>query len=490
MSRVTPDVMPAQTDYKIRDEYAPKYRYLKVPLNNLTGSQVSITAGAQQLLEWKLPIGTYNLARSYVSYNMKFPATEDLCAWCYEDVFELAQTVFFGTAGGLGICNLEYASNYSRIIRQQKTKLNKFQSHDVQSTLYPSVIQVAQTNLLPTSITIPNSNLYGIDGASASRIEGFDSLFPSNSNEVMNIFAFNVDTDMYRPRQIRLGEYYDTFLSVDRDHYWPIEMYLRMLSNPGSKMGWYSETSDNPMIGAVLPSTITISNIYLYLAVEQNEIISRSIEAKVRSGGMKVQIPYTQAFRNPGVAGSTSLNLQIQLTSQYGKRLKRMIWSIFNATDSESRNTAYDNINFNGRLVTSYQTFLDSRPLQDAQLSCYLPSDINSGVNGLINADDWRENSRFLEGSVLINQAVYQLCWHHNDYFYEVKEHNIVSEDNIDEGLDMDTTHLWTVQATIPSTIYNGVTDTSPSLSAVMYNYATFVRDLTIHPVGAPSLDR
>ena len=82
-------------------------------------------------------------------------------------------------------------------------------------------------------------------------------------------------------------------------------------------------------------------------------------------------------------------NIQISLSNQYGRRLKSILHTVWNS--QEKYNTAYDCANWNGEKIETYQTFMDSIPLQDRILSCKRPA------GALINQDDWAENKKFLE---------------------------------------------------------------------------------------------
>ena len=142
-------------------------------------------------------------------------------------------------------------------------------------------------------------------------------------------------------------------------------------------------TAASPATGATaVAGNITVQNIYLFLAVEQNQLIVDSIIHKVMSSGLRLNIPYTTAFRNS--SAGTIANIQIPLTQQYGKKFKRMLHTVWNAT--ESVNTAMDCVNFAGSKIVSYNTYLDQRQLQDYPLSTASPSAT------ALNVDDWREN--------------------------------------------------------------------------------------------------
>ena len=171
-------------------------------------------------------------------------------------------------------------------------------------------------------------------------------------------------------------------------------------------------------------------------------------------------------------AAGTQANIQIQLSQQYGKRLKRILHSVFNG--QELLNTAYDTDNTGGKKIKSYQTFMDNIPLQDRILSCATPPAMTADV-GLLGMDDWLENKKFVEKrSMILSKEHYQLNWFHIDQFYEPHDTNSIPlpEVNIDEGLSMETAKQWLLSAT--------VTDAN----LVHYTFAQFARDIIITQTG------
>jgi hypothetical protein len=203
--------------------------------------------------------------------------------------------------------------------------------------------------------------------------------------------------------------------------------------------------------------------VFLFLAVEQNQLIVDSVINKVLTQGLKLNMPYTTAFRN-GSTGTVA-NIQIPLSQQYGRKLKRVLNTVWDPT--ESANTAMDCSNVAGSKITSYNTYLDQRQLQDYPLLTAAPSAT------AINADDWRENHKYCENSVIQNRAVYQLSWFHCDQFYEpgIAEKLGVPEDNLDDGLPMDAPKLYALQATTAA-------------ACTHYTFATFVRSIQIDRTG------
>ena len=49
------EVVAPQIDFDMRRTVAPRYKWLKVPLNNMASNSVTLSNGTTTVLEWKLP---------------------------------------------------------------------------------------------------------------------------------------------------------------------------------------------------------------------------------------------------------------------------------------------------------------------------------------------------------------------------------------------------------------------------------------------------
>jgi len=204
-------------------------------------------------------------------------------------------------------------------------------------------------------------------------------------------------------------------------------------------------------------------------------------------------IPFTYTYRF-GASGSSSVtNLTVTLTRQYGRKIKKIGFVPYNA--QEYTQYAYDHSNVNGTKVNSYQTSIDSRPLSDYVLNCYNP---NSSVNPTVNAsliwaspatfsDDYRENRKYLLGSVIQNYSQYQTNWMHIDAFgvNPTLEQNksALPEENIDDGFSLlDGDHVYTLQAN--TIVLPTATSNCNANGLILYLFCTFVRTLVVTPQG------
>jgi hypothetical protein len=192
--------------------------------------------------------------------------------------------------------------------------------------------------------------------------------------------------------------------------------------------------------------------------------------AKFASGQLTYQIPSVTSFRNAVATGTA--NVQIQLNNQYGKKLKRVLTTFYNPT--ETLNLAFDHQNYNGAKVTSVQTYIDSQTLQDSAMSCLQPvtDDTNIGNRaGAQNMDDWRENARHCRNSAIQDSASYYLNWFHCDKFSEKNFYTSLPDENINEGLDLSMPRAWSVQV-------------AAAAAQINYTFCSFIKDLAITPSG------
>lgn len=445
-------------NFKTVTQHPGKYRYLKVPLNNLTGNQVVLDTVSSSLLEFKLPARVYNLSKSLLSYNIELSGPAAKCNFAFNDTLEIAQNMTFGTAGGLNLVDIQNTNNYVAVARKIDTNTEDYIAGDVTGGLVKS--DLTSTNYFPPSYTAEAGNLFGI--AAGVTVVAATGLEPQY------VRTAAATTKLEIQRTFPLSAITGSLFSMPQDQFFGADnMYLRIQTAVSSKVGYVATAVTNPVTGAaVLEAQPTVKNIYLYLALEMDQMIIDSIMQKYQSGQLKYTIPFTYLFRSASVgAGSTSI--QVQLTSQYGKLLKRMLYSVFPA--SEALNAAYDHSNWSGSKITSYQTYIDSQPLQDAVTNCVQPS-IANPTNVM---DDFRENRDVIKRSgPIMSPATYQNLWFHVDSFASPSTDPAVPDSQVFDGLDLSIPKSWSVNCTTTAANYTH------------YVWAQFLRMLVITPTG------
>ena len=454
----------------------PRYRYARIPLNNLTSGTVALNPTSITLLEWKIAAGSvFNLAKSYVAYQYTIPAGgAGTYAVCFEDGYDF-RTVYFGNGSGLGIVDLQYADAYVHAIRPIRTRFADFLSADQLSQFYPC-------NQLNTSNLFPFSR----DGLATGTLNAATNSYIEPQHLAISP---NVNTAMTMYRYSPLNSVKDTILAMDKDTVFGTDMYLRLFTNYLQRMCYYTTTPNNPSANTTqITSSVNASNVYLYLAVEENLEIRNSLLTHLATGKIKMKIPYSYTYRFSSSAQSASANVSLTLTKNYGGRVKRLMFVPYAA--QEYTNLAFDNSNVNGTKVSQIQTTMDGRPLTDYILNCYNPySSVNpTGVawsNPINFADDYREALKFTGDSCLNSYPMYQSSWFYADSWgmppIDGPIPCIHPAENIEDGFDLlhSGDHVYAVSALTPSSA-----TVTYNQGLINYLFVLFQRTLEIQPDG------
>ena len=463
-----PVMISDAVNYKAVDGYAPRYRFRKIPLFNIASGSVLIPIGSTVQLQFKLGADVYNLSKSYLSYSVQLALTgAGVNNWLYADVPELANQIQLTDGGSFPVTTINYAQNYARLQRKLNTPLNEYIANDITSGLAPSNAALTGNAIYPTSTNVANinftENAYALTSAAVSR-------------------------STYQ-RQYTLDVYKDSIFAMDRDLYFGRDMYINILAGPASKFGFTGTATANPTTGpAALTTTGTgpaIMNCYLYLAVEVNPILNESIKAKYNNGGLTMMIPFPYQSRLTTASGqaNTAFSVNYQIQPSMGQSIQKIIYQPQDNSNGETINFAYDNSNVGSidgsglsTKITSYQTSIDSQPLQDIQLYCSRGDPV-VGLNQSL--DDWRENSKFCENTCILNSYIYQTNWFHQDCWVDCNGASTVPKENIVSGLPLNVSRTWAV---------NGIIGTTTA-SLSHYIYTIVQRELTISPITGIQFD-
>lgn len=441
---MTTPILSSQLQYKSVEKANCKYKFQKIPLNQPTGT-LTVTPTVGPLLEWKLGNSVYNLSQSYIGFTetVVAPAASRF-TWMQEDTLGGVSNIFFGNALNADLCNLSFANKYLKIARKIATNLPDFLTND------------DETSLLYPSDSLANVNYYPVvdQGAGGYGVKNY-----TEPKYLSKAATTGPPITHVRNRLFRLGDIPDSIFSVDKDIYIPVDMYLRLTMTGNNTYVWSSLSTTDPAstpLASAVNSTLT--NCYLYLAIETNDQIAKSVISSVHSGQLVMNVPYTIGFRN--TSSSTSGNINLSFNKQNGKKLKQVLTTVFNAT--ETNNTSGDCGNYNGTKIKSYVSYLNNNQLQNNPIQC-------DGQTP-VNINDWIENSRHCEGSVIQSRLMYAQNWFALDKFLEDSKGSDVPDENRQDGYDL----------TVGGATYQFTTTTTGDM--VYYQFASFSRDVQFNP--------
>jgi hypothetical protein len=218
-------------------------------------------------------------------------------------------------------------------------------------------------------------------------------------------------------------------------------------------------------------TAVTLSNVCMYLNVENNEQIRRQLVDKVNNDSMSVLFPYP--FISKTSANAPTFSTTQVVSAGYGRKLHYALTSLFSAT--ESGNTQLDCSLSNLSLTTGYKynainynTLLDSVPVS---------SNSNMVVRGSTqNSEQWSVNKANLKGSAYANLLDFNNRFVHIDNF--CGQPCAEYDGSIDAGIPLDVNRTY-------SLVWSGTQETSPNLT-VHNVYQAFIvqKQLTISGAG------
>ena len=464
------------SDYAPITDRISRYRYARIPLNNLSSGTVTIQPTSITLLEWKISASTViNLSKSYIAYTTQVPALAANYGVSFEHGADFRQ-VYWGNGSGMGIVDLQFADQYMNVVRPLGQKFQSFITKDQLDHCYPCK-QLNSSNLLP----------FSRDGLSA----GTDVASTDSYIEQQHLFISpTANTAIQLARYMSLSDCKDTMLAQNVNTVYGTDMYLRMYTNLGQRMCYYTTTPATPNLNTTaIVANMTFSNVYLYLAVEENISIRNMLLADLAAGNIKLSIPYTYCYRFSSAGNSASANISLTLTKNYGRALKKVLFVPCNA--QEFTNFSFDHSNCNGTKINQLQTTLDGRPLTDYVLNCYnyYSSIVPTGTawsNPINFSDDWREAQKMLTETAIAGQPQFQTHWFYSDVWGELPSstHSDINKENIQDGFDLllSGDHVYSISASTVASQTN--TSNIYTNGLILYLYCTFLRTLDIKPDG------
>jgi len=484
-------VIQNSSNYVTYNGFLSKLRYHRVPLSNVASNSLSISLNSVNLGEFRLGAGQcMNLGKSFISYNYTVLADGSTGYNCVHEVGQdLCQWMYFGDGSNVGLTDIQYADRYVKMVRSLRTTEDEFKALDRENGNFRS-------GALSTSNVLPFSR----DGTAA----GLQNACTKDYDEVQYMrIAPNANQALTVNRLLPLSAFKDSFIGMDKNMVFANEMFLRFNTQQGSRLAFTTTSPANPHKNATdlaSDKLLQFNNVYLYLAIETNDKLVQQVKSKMLSGGIRMSIPFQYGYRFSTQAGATTTSIQLSLTQQFGKKLKRILTSPFNGNSEVSCYTN-DHSNVNGTKVSTVQASLDSVPIVDYVMNCFNPEEsINPGAKwtypaadgksgGSIGSDDYREQRQKLMGSAMPSYGEYQTNWFHCDQWgmnpMLKKDSQSVDDSDIDDGLSLvGNTKIYNVQfqndyAATAGSNYGG----SNGILAY-YTFASFVRDVMIDSEG------
>ena len=397
-------------DYKSVDVSYPTYQLSKVTAQ-LPLPEISISGGNESIYE--LPPKVMNLGKSILSFTATAPSsgTTPKFNWLHTDGCPWIREIHVYDRQGLFLAQVPAFNYYMKSVARKSSKIEDVATYD------KPIQGGGAVRGYYSGIYCNNSvHTYRPD-----HIAGTPSVVKTNNLEPAYCYpgVINSATPVVNV-QIPLERFTDTILSMNQDQYFGESIYLRILWGTTGDIMWKSVAADEPgNTPTAQAGDITISNLLLYTAIEQNPVIVNALMDKFKAGTLSYNIPYIN-MTTTGLSAGTN-NLSVRFSRPHGKKLKKIVWSPFAAAGAN--NLKYDNNNVNAVKITSYFTMLNN--VRTTQFDY----NTDGGIQWLVQKDN-------LTGSALMSSNEYFYNFTHVEQLTGSKSY--VSDPNLDEGLSLD----------------------------------------------------
>jgi hypothetical protein len=425
-------VIKPQLDLSMKSLYAPTIKYRRIVQQN-GGTNLTLTSGVTNSM-FQIPSVAHYPSMSYVGFDLTSAAPAANNASVFTDMTPI-NDITYSLSDGRILGNLLNVGIYSKHVSPLFYDMNEYLT--AESVLGAATVGAAysQCNFLQpaqdaqgtsavyvanaiTSQYVPNAGT-SLSVIPASAVSGVNNPYVAQQRIVTGAAttAHNVKC------KIPFSHMAGTLLGDPRLQFYNQQTLININYLESTKWGFECKTDGT----SYLPATCTISNYYLYLAVEVNSDNVKMIQDRVNNG-LEIIAPYTICNRL-NVAASGSVTMNSTLSSGFGV-LKRACTVACHNTETLQLTGNSDNVA--SVKWASVQSYYQNVPLQDFALSVannepfnYLEPIISGTVMGISSRNynispvwvdnfsdcdsghKWRENDSQDSGKLIMGSENY-----------------------------------------------------------------------------------
>jgi hypothetical protein len=423
-----------QLDYKKVPFNHPTYKFLQI-LQNSGGQNVTITPSGGQSSTFEIPVLVHNLSRTVLQFAITPSANSAAYYYAWKDCLTPIYQFQIYTRGTVYVVDVSEVANYTKIVWKREVSLDDFLTTDTFSS------GVGQGQYITKSNVIVGANQRPQDSSSNS-LSYSEAQYVEAGGNANQTPSYNI--------AIPLGMLKNTICEIDKDVYFNETMLLKVTWNASNRIIFNGTDPAVTTTGVTAyAGNMSITNLSLYLATEQNEIIANSIKEQVYTeNGFSILVPFIY-IQKSALGPSSSQTVSLRINSGHGRKLRKIYHSVFNS--SETVNTTTDNAGANARTratsydndnrpylatagdaiarpkVNTFYTALDNKRIQDINMSC-------------ANYDDYLFLKDKLKGSMTQNMDSYYYNWFWCDDFTGIDDQNDKNKNNLSTGIDISLT--------------------------------------------------
>jgi hypothetical protein len=308
-------IVAQELDYGTHTISHGSYQYSKVTQQTGTTTVTINTGGNDSIFE--LPPKVYNFAKFILSFTMTPVAggAANRFNWVSVDGVPMIRQIQLYTRSGLYLVDIQNFNYYMNMIGRRTKKIEDVVTYDTAIA--------GSTGVLNTIQCVNDTTIYRQTN-NAAVTTGRKLLEP----QYLIVGTSDAANPVLR-YQIEFSNFTECLLGMDRDLYFGGEiMYLRIIWDSASKIGWWSSSgagaATDPTLAPTGMVSVGLADLVLYVPIEQNPVIENTLKQKIMSDGLNVLIPYVNS-NIINVVGGTTQNLSVKYSRPYGSKLLHSI---------------------------------------------------------------------------------------------------------------------------------------------------------------------
>jgi hypothetical protein len=397
-------VIPQQQNFTAEVASLPAYKMTRYQPSDGQGATRTLTTSESDIV-FSLPNDVYNLGKSWIEFDFLIAAQGALAVHAHASKPPFTQ-IRMSSQSDFTYAQIQSVDTYYKAVSRVNQKGSEFRGKNPLITGASVGASLTMTDYLtPAKVS---GNTAQTAHASTSNYVFSDGTVSNFAGIAPTIAQGNLDFDGHQQvvssatsgalgfsAKIPLKNFVHTMIAQDKNVYFNDITNLTFTLAPLSRVGFASTNIADPATGGVALTTATMTNIYLYLAIEKNQDNVEALKKKYASGHLKYTLPFVVQFNNPlgSTAGNTSA--QCQLSKAHGNSLLRTYYVAQLTSNVDRLSVNLDNVA--GVKISALQSSIDGSPLTDRAVQ------IGSG-------QDWKYLSQYLQESAVSNERIAKTC--------------------------------------------------------------------------------
>jgi len=434
--------VPKSLDYAKKSKRCATLRLSKLVPQSGSQSATIGTATSQSVFELPLTVPAV-LSESCLTFTTTFTAAgASKFNWMFADNCAMIDSIRLVLRNGLELASIQNVGNY--LVPVSRAFMTPEELGQKPYTTIVSAATRMTENCQPT-------NVLG-NAAQVQAVSGIGQDLQKSNTAMRNLIAGATNAAQPVIRwKISMDAFKNTLLAYPKHLLFNDIANLTITWATRDRVGCFSASATDPSsTPGALAENVAVSDISFYLAQDRDREVYEALRQQLNGAGLSIPVDFVY-YNKQGLSG-TSQNITTRYDRSNGRRLKYIIHSVFNGT--ETSNTAYDN--YVGDKITNFYTSVNNERLQDENV------DIASFQDGIYQRN-------VLQGSIAgQNEYDHHSRWFWVDSFVGDDHPTAMKDFNSECGLPLDNPVKWSWTSTTANASHNH------------YTYAIVQRLLTI----------